>query len=64
MSALVTVQALTRPAEVYRFPIEHGEPADNAEWQLVATVEPGDTQEFMAHSRKAIMVQTIPNIPE
>lgn len=63
MTALVTVQALTRPAEVFRFPIDQGEPGDGAEWQLVDTVNPGETREFFAHSRKAIMVQTVPADP-
>ena len=64
MSVIVTVRAVKRGAEVFRFPIDQGEPGGSADWQLVATVEPGETRNFYAHSRKAILVQAIPDIIE
>lgn len=64
MTAIVTVKAVTRPAEVFRFPMDQGEPGDGGEWLHIDTVEPGETREYFAHSRKAIMIQTVPDIPE
>lgn len=63
MTARVTVRAELRPTEVYAFPMENGAPAANREWRLIDTLQPGESREYFAHSRKLIMAQTIPATP-
>ena len=60
MTVIVTVKAVNRPADVFRFPMEQGEPGDGGQWRHVDTVQPGESRDFFAHDRKAIMVQAVP----
>jgi hypothetical protein len=64
MTARVTVCAELRPTEVMAFPMEDGAPAANGEWKLLATLQPGESREFFAHSRRIISARTIPAEPQ
>jgi hypothetical protein len=62
MTARVTVKAELRPTEVLAFPMENGQPAPNGEWTVIDTLQPGETREYFAHSRRMILAQIIPNL--
>jgi hypothetical protein len=62
VTAFITVEAKGRPTEVFAFPMEDGQPAANGEWQLIDTLQPGETGEYIAHSRRMILAQIIPNL--
>lgn len=64
MTARLTVRAELRPTEVMAFPMENGAPADNGEWRLLDTLQPGETREYFVHSRRIIMAQIIPAEPK
>jgi hypothetical protein len=60
MTAIVTVHAATGPVIVSQFLMDQGEPAYNSQWEDIGGVAMGETRDFYAHDRKAIMVRSIP----